>query len=109
MVTSTCTGPTAGFPLSGYVTTGSWVQQHAAAARAFQQALEKGNAYADAHPDVVRALLPSYTSITAKAAAAMPLGTYPATLDAASLQRVATLMRSGGLATPSDVASMLFR
>ena len=108
LVTSTCTGSTADFPLSGYVTTGTWARQHAAAARAFQQALEKGNAYADAHPDVVRALLPSYTSITAKAAAAMPLGTYPAALAAASLQRVAKLMKSGGLATPADVTSVLF-
>jgi NitT/TauT family transport system substrate-binding protein len=108
LVTSTCTGATADFPLSGYVTTGTWARQHAAAARAFQQALEKGNAYADAHPDVVRALLPAYTSITAKAAAAMPLGTYPPALDAAALQRVATLMKSGGLATPADVTAVLF-
>jgi NitT/TauT family transport system substrate-binding protein len=108
LVTSTCTGPAADFPLSGYVTTGSWATQHAAAARAFQQALEKGNAYADAHPAAVRALLPAYTSITAKAAAAMPLGTYPSTLTAASLQRVAALMKSGGLATPASVAALLF-
>jgi NitT/TauT family transport system substrate-binding protein len=108
LVTSTCSGSMAGFPLSGYVTTRSWVQQHAAAARAFQRALEKGNAYADAHPGVVRALLPAYTSITAKAAASMPLGSYPETLATSPMQRVATLMRSGGLATPSDVASLLF-
>jgi NitT/TauT family transport system substrate-binding protein len=108
LVTSTCTGSTADFPLSGYVTTGSWARQHAAAARAFQQALEKGNAYADAHPAAVRALLPAYTSITAKAAAGMPLGSYPGTLTAAALQRVATLMRGGGLATPSNVTSLIF-
>jgi len=107
LVTSTCTGPTAGFPLSGYITTQTWAQQHAAAARAFQQALEKGNAYAQAHPDVVRSVLPSYTTITAKAAAAVPLGTYPSTLTAADLQRIATLMKGGGLATPSSVASLL--
>ena len=107
LVTSTCTGSMADFPLSGYLTTKSWTQQHAAAARAFQQAVEKGNAYADAHPSVVRSLLPTYTSITAKAAASMPLGSFPATLTTAPLQRVATLMRGGGLATPSDVASML--
>jgi NitT/TauT family transport system substrate-binding protein len=99
----------ADFPLSGYLTTRSWTQQHAAAARAFQQAVEKGNAYADAHPSVVRSLLPTYTSITAKAAASMPLGSFPATLTTAPLQRVAALMRGGGLATPSDVASMLLR
>lgn len=108
LVTSTCTGSVAGFPLSGYVTTQSWAQQHAAAARAFQQALEKGQAYANAHPDVVRSLLPTYTKITAKAAASMPLSTYPSTLTTAPMQRVATLMRSGGLATPSDVGALLF-
>jgi NitT/TauT family transport system substrate-binding protein len=109
LVTSTCTGSMANFPLSGYVTTKSWAQGHATAARAFQQAVEKGNAYADAHPSVVRALLPTYTSITAKAAAVMPLTTYPDTLTTAPLQRIATLMRAGGLATHSDVASLLFQ
>jgi NitT/TauT family transport system substrate-binding protein len=108
LVTSTCAGPVAGFPLSGYETTQSWVRQHPATARAFQQALEKGNAYADAHPGVVRSLLPTYTSITATAAASMPLGSYPEALTASSVQRVATLMRSGGLATPSNAASLLF-
>ncbi len=108
MVTSTCTGPTADFPLSGYITTQTWAQQHTAAARAFQQALEKGNAYASAHPDVVRSVLPSYTTMTAKAAATVPLGTYPSTLTAAALQRIATMMKSGGLAAPSDVSSLLF-
>jgi NitT/TauT family transport system substrate-binding protein len=109
LVTSTCTGSMANFPLSGYVTTKSWAQGHEAAARAFQQAIAKGNAYADAHPGVVRALLPTYTSITAKAAAVLPLTSYPGTLTTASLQRIATLMHAGGLATPSDVASLLFQ
>jgi NitT/TauT family transport system substrate-binding protein len=109
LVTSTCTGSMADFPLSGYMTTKSWAQQHAAAARAFQQALEKGNAYANAHPSVVRSLLPTYTSITAKEAATLPLTSYPTTLTAAPMQRVATLMHGGGLATPSDVAAMLFQ
>ena len=107
LVTSTCTGSMASFPLSGYLTTQTWAQQHAAAAKAFQQALEKGNAFADAHPSVVRSLLPTYTKITAKAAANMPLGTFPTTLTTDTLQRIATLMKGGGLAAPSDVTSML--
>jgi len=107
LVTSTCAGPVADFPLSGYITTQTWAQQHPAAAKAFQQALEKGNAYANAHPDVVRSVLPTYTSMTAKAAATVPLGTYPATIDASLLQRVATLMTGGGLAAPSDVSSLV--
>jgi NitT/TauT family transport system substrate-binding protein len=109
LVTSTCTGSMADFPLSGYMTTKSWAQQHTAAARAFQQALEKGNAYANAHPSVVRSLLPTYTSITANEAAALPLTSYPTALSAASMQRVAALMRGGGLATPSNVTTMLFQ
>jgi NitT/TauT family transport system substrate-binding protein len=107
LVTSTCTGPAADFPLSGYITTQTWAQQHSAAAKAFQQALEKGNAFANAHPDVVRSVLPTYTSLTAKAAATVPLGTYPGSLTTAPLQRIATLMKGGGLAAPSDVSSLV--
>jgi NitT/TauT family transport system substrate-binding protein len=107
LVASTCTGPAADFPMSGYITTQGWAQQHAAAAKAFQQALEKGNAYADAHPDVVRSVLPGYTSITAAAAATVPLGVYPSTLTTSPLQRIAALMKAGGLATPSNLSSLL--
>jgi NitT/TauT family transport system substrate-binding protein len=107
LVASTCTGPTADFPMSGYITTQTWSQQHPAAAAAFQKALEEGNAYADAHPSVVRSVLPSYTSLTAAAAASVPLGTYPSTLTTTPLQRIATLMKAGGLATPSNLAALL--
>jgi NitT/TauT family transport system substrate-binding protein len=107
LVTSTCTGPAAGFPLSGYITTQGWAQQHQAAAKAFQQALEKGNAYAAANPSVVRSVLPGYTTMTAKAAATVPLGTYPSTLAASDLQRIVTLMTAGGLSAPSNVSSLL--
>jgi len=107
LVTSTCTGPTANFPLSGYITTQTWAAAHPAAAKAFQTALEKGNAYANAHPDVVRSVIPTYTSMTPAAAATVPLGTYPTSLTASSLQSIVTLMKSGGLATPADVSSLL--
>jgi NitT/TauT family transport system substrate-binding protein len=107
LVASTCTGPAAGFPMSGYITTQGWAQQHAAAAKAFQRALEEGNAYADAHPDVVRSVLPGYTSITAEAAATVPLGVYPSTLTTSPLQRIVALMKAGGLATPSNLSSLL--
>ena len=107
LVTSTCTGPAANFPMSGYITTQTWAQQHPAAAKAFQQALEKGNAYANAHPSVVRTVLPTYTSMTSAAAATVPLGTYPSSLTATSLGTIATLMKSGGLTAPSDVSSLI--
>src|SRR5579875_799218 len=107
LVTSTCTGPAASFPLSGYMATQSWVKQNTSTARAFQKALEKGQAYAQAHPQVVRSILPTYTKITAKAAASLPLSSFPSTLTAAPMQRVATLMQGGGLAAPSNVGSLL--
>ncbi len=107
-VLSECQGPTASFPLSGYFATSAWVQSHPNTARAFQQALEKGQAYADANPQAIRGILPTYTKITAAAAAKLALNTYPSTLDAAPMQRVATMMVSGGLLTkPLDVSSLL--
>jgi len=35
-----CTGPTAGIPLGGYLTTAAWADTHPAAARAFQHAID---------------------------------------------------------------------
>jgi NitT/TauT family transport system substrate-binding protein len=108
-VLSECQGPTASFPLSGYFATNTWAQGHPNTARAFQQALEKGQAYADANPQAVRTILPTYTKITSAAAAKLAMVSYPSTLDAAPMQRVVTMMVSGGLITkPLDVNSLLF-
>jgi NitT/TauT family transport system substrate-binding protein len=108
-VLSECQGPTASFPLSGYFATSTWAQSHPNTARAFQQALEKGQAYADANPGAVRSILPTYTKITSAAAAKLALVSYPSTLDAAPMQRVVTMMVSGGLITkPLDVSALLF-
>ena len=55
-------------------------------------------------------ILPTYTKVTAQAAAAhLVLNYFPATLSAAQLQRVADLMRSGGvLKSTFSVQPMLF-
>ena len=107
LVTSTCTGPTANFPMSGYITTQTWAAAHPAAAKAFQAALEKGNAFANANPSVVREILPTYTKVTAKAAASVPLGVYPGSLTTTPLQRIVTLMKDGGLSVPSNLSTLL--
>jgi NitT/TauT family transport system substrate-binding protein len=108
-VVSSCDGPVASFPLSGYFATQSWAEKNPNTARAFQKAMFKAQAYADANPSAVASILPTYTKISAAAAAKLPAGTYPSTLDAGSLQRVTSLMKSGGLLTsPLDVNSMLF-
>jgi len=108
MVLSECQGPTASFPLSGYFATSSWVQSHPNTARAFQQALEKGQAYAGSNPASIRSILPTYTKITSAAAAKLELNSYPSTLDASPMQRIVTMMVSGGMLTkPLDVNSLL--
>jgi NitT/TauT family transport system substrate-binding protein len=108
-VLSECTGTTANFPMSGYFSTSAWAQKNPNTARAFVQALEKGQAYISANPEALKSIIPTYTKITSAQAAGLGVNTYPSTLDAASMQRVVTLMVSGGLLTKSfDVNSLLF-
>lgn len=107
-VVSQCSGPTAGFPLSGYFATLAWTQKYPNTAHAFQRAMAKAQALADSDPAAVREILPTYTKITPKAAAALSLNTYPATVTAAQLQPVETLMLSSGmLKSPLQVSSLI--
>lgn len=107
-VVSQCAGPTADFPLSGYFATASWAQQNPNTAKAFQKALDKAQALADSNPAVVRQILPTFTKVTPKTANALKLNTYPATVSTSALQRVASLMLSGGLLSkPLSVSSMV--
>jgi NitT/TauT family transport system substrate-binding protein len=106
-VVSSCDGPTANMPMSGYLATSSWTQKNPNTAKAFQTALLKAQAYADANPAAVKSILPTYTKVTAAQANALPLNTYPSTLDPAEITKVLTLMKSGGLATGSATASSL--
>src|SRR5271166_2915555 len=108
-VVSSCDGPVAHTPMSGYFATQSWAQQNPNTARAFQTALLKGQAYADANPGAVKSILPTYIKITPQAASKVTLGTYPSTLDPAQLQQVITLMNSGGLQTAGlSTSALLF-
>ena len=96
-VTSQCVAPVAGYPLSGYFATSSWVKAHPNTLRAFQTALNKGQAYADANAAAVRSILPTYTKITAAAAQQVNLGTFPDTVNTAQLQQLADLMHAQGM------------
>lgn len=108
-VVSSCTGPAANEPMSGYFATQSWAQQNPKTARAFQTAMLKAQAYANANPGAVRNILPSYIKISAQAASHITLGDFPSTLDPGQLQQILTLMKSGGLPTGSlNASSLLF-
>ncbi|HEY1671603.1 MAG TPA: ABC transporter substrate-binding protein [Streptosporangiaceae bacterium] len=106
-VVSSCDGPVANMPMSGYLATSAWTQKNPNTAKAFQTALLKAQAYANANPSAVKAILPTYTKVTAAQANALPLNNYPSTLDPAEMTKVLTVMKSGGLATGSATASTL--
>lgn len=96
-VISQCQGPTAGIPMSGYFATTSWLAKYPNTARAFQRAMTRAQAYANAHPGAVRAILPSYIKITPAAAAHVSIGTFPPTVNVPALQQLADLMRADGM------------
>jgi NitT/TauT family transport system substrate-binding protein len=109
-VMSTCTGPTATFPISGYFATSTFLQKYPNTARAFQRALDRGQALADSSRSDVEEIMPSYIKgLTANAAAVVNLGNFPTSIDETHLQRVASAMVSGHLVTRNfSVAPLLF-
>jgi NitT/TauT family transport system substrate-binding protein len=75
----------------------------------FTDAMNESLAYADAHPDEVRAVLGSYTKIDPKARESLTLPKWPAEINKASVERLATLGAQDGIfsgATP-DLAKIL--
>ena len=108
-VMSTCTGPTANFPISGYFALSSFTQKYPNTARAFVAALERGQALADSNRADVSEILPTYIPhLTANQAAVVNLGQYPTALDTTHLQRVADAMAKANLAPGFKVSSLLF-
>jgi NitT/TauT family transport system substrate-binding protein len=65
-------------------------------------------AYADAHPDEVRAVLASYTKIDAQTTAAMTLPKWPAEINRASVETLAKLGAQDGIFTGTpDLGKLL--
>jgi NitT/TauT family transport system substrate-binding protein len=102
--------PVRSLPISGYVTTRQFADQHAATAAAFRRAIEAASKIAAQEPSAVRAELPKYTKVTAAQAKSINLPAYPATTDAAQLRRLIELMRKQGLLNKAiDPASLLVK
>ena len=96
-VMSECSGSLINFPLSGYFATAAWTAKYPRTAHAFQVAMAKAQAYAQAHPAAVYRILPTYTKIPASVAPHIKLNDFPVTMDPTQLQRVPNLMLVGGL------------
>ena len=101
-----CQGATADLPLSGYFATAAWVAKYPATARAFAAAIDKAQALADADRAAVERILPTYIKISKTTAALVDLNSYPTSLDAVQIQRVADLMDEGRAAARGRPAAV---
>ena len=86
-----------GFPLTGYFSARSWAEGHQAALAAFEKALARGQRIAATDRAAVDAAMVRYTGVSAATASVMALGTFPSSVQAPQLERVADLMRRYGL------------
>jgi NitT/TauT family transport system substrate-binding protein len=104
-----CQGPTDNFPLSSYFATTVWAKQHPAVILAFQKAMAQAQAVADSSREVVEKTILTYIpKLTKMEAAILALDTFPTSIDAIQLQRVADLMYSGHLLSkPFQVGALL--
>jgi NitT/TauT family transport system substrate-binding protein len=74
----------------------------------FGEAMKESLAYADAHPDEVRAVLSTYTQITADAAKGLVLPKWPAEIDSASITKLGDLsVQYGLMTTKPDLTKLL--
>jgi len=94
--------------VADYFTSAQLLGEKADLAKRFTAALKESLAYADAHPDEVRQIVTTYTTIKADAAAAMTLPKYHPEIDKASLDLMNNLMVKDGLITaPVDTSKLL--
>lgn len=106
-VLDTASGPTEGIPVGGVGATAQFVEENPRTVAAFQRAVSRAQAEMTDRA-VVEQTLPTYTQINPETASLLNLGTWPTTLDATRLQRVADLMREFGVLTaPLDVEPMI--
>jgi ABC-type nitrate/sulfonate/bicarbonate transport system substrate-binding protein len=89
-------GVTSGLPMSGYFSMASFANENPSAVQAFQEGLDQAQTDC-AQRGPVQAVLPNLTGMTDEDAALITLGTYPASLNVAQVQRVASLMFNSGM------------
>jgi NitT/TauT family transport system substrate-binding protein len=102
-------GPTADFPIAGYLTTEDFSAKNPKTVAAFQRALGKAAELAISNSDEVDAALGKYTKIDKATADLMKLGGFSTTVNPTRLQRVADLMLEHQLITAKfDVNGMIY-
>jgi NitT/TauT family transport system substrate-binding protein len=84
-------------PIAAYFTTTKAVSEKPDLVKNFTDAMAESNAYAQAHPDEARAVIPTYTKITAEQAKGLTLPQWPDKVDTAALGTLADLAVTDGL------------
>ncbi len=91
-----------------YFTSLALATSHPDRVKRFGEAMKESLAYADAHPDEVRAVLSTYTQITADAAKGLTLPKWPAEIDTASITKLGDLsIQYGLMTTKPDLTKLL--
>ena len=105
-VIDSCSGQTAGLPLSGYFSLAAYAGAHRAQLQQFRATL--GSAQADATTGgSLQAVLPHLTGMSTQDAALVTIGSFPTSLSVGQVQRVADLMYdSGVISTPLSVSKL---
>lgn len=96
-IADTDSGATQDFPLGGYMVTQTWEQTHPRTAAAFRRALLAGQKIASADPPAVWDGLEKFAKIPSSTADLIALPSYPLSLEADTLQRIAALMTTFGM------------
>jgi len=106
-VLDSCSGETANLPLSGYFATTAFVRAHQQALTEFRSVLKQAQTDA-VLPGPLRKNLSHDPGMDMQLASLVTLGDYPTSLNAANLQRVASLMFNFEMFTQTlNVSSMV--
>lgn len=91
-----------------YFTSNKLLAENPDLVRRFTEAMKKSLAYADEHPDEVRAVLGAYTKITPEVRESLVLPKWPAEINRASVDALADLAVTDGLLTAKpDLSTLL--
>jgi NitT/TauT family transport system substrate-binding protein len=94
--------------ISSYFTSQQEIAKNPDLVSRFTEAMKESLTYADAHPDAVRQVVTTYTTIKSDVAAKMTLPKYSTDIDKASLDKLSSLMVGDGLLKqPADTAKLL--
>lgn len=86
-----------GLSTTSYFVSKKWADENSDVVERFQRAIHRSLAYANAHPEEVRKVLPEYTKIPGPLVQKVALGHFPTAVDRSSLELLSGLMQKYGL------------